>query len=143
MMLLSVSLVGRLLSAHPASHTHNAFCHCCCCPGNKLCIVMEFAPAGDLSSFLKAAAASKRPLPEATLWQIFLQLCQGMQVRTHSRQQQDWELAAAGRQTPTPTRQSMVVAAAASAATCGWLTLTCCAVLFWPLLLTLPPPGHP
>jgi serine/threonine protein kinase len=58
---------------------------CCalwlCCPaGNKLCIVMEFAPAGDLSSFLKAAAASKLPLPEATVWQIFLQLCQGMQV---------------------------------------------------------------
>jgi hypothetical protein len=65
----------------------------CCCPvlchvlwlcwpaGNKLCIVMEFAPAGDLSSFLKAAAASKLPLPEATVWQIFLQLCQGMQVR--------------------------------------------------------------
>lgn len=49
-------------------------------PGNKLCIVMEFAPAGDLSSFLKAAAASKLPLPEATVWQIFLQLCQGMQV---------------------------------------------------------------
>jgi serine/threonine protein kinase len=48
--------------------------------GNKLCIVMEFAPAGDLSSFLKAAAASKLPLPEATVWQIFLQLCQGMQV---------------------------------------------------------------
>lgn len=43
---------------------------------------MEFAPAGDLSSFLKAAAASKLPLPEATVWQIFLQLCQGMQVRT-------------------------------------------------------------
>lgn len=49
--------------------------------GNKLCIVMEFAPAGDLSSFLKAAAASKLPLPEATVWQIFLQMCQGMQVR--------------------------------------------------------------
>jgi hypothetical protein len=43
---------------------------------------MEFAPAGDLSSFLKAAAASKLPLPEATVWQIFLQLCQGMQVRS-------------------------------------------------------------
>lgn len=54
-----------------------------CCTvlsGNKLCIVMEYAPAGDLSSFLKAAAASKLPLPEATVWQIFLQLCQGMQV---------------------------------------------------------------
>lgn len=48
--------------------------------GNKLCIVMEYAPAGDLSSFLKAAAASRLPLPEATVWQIFLQLCQGMQV---------------------------------------------------------------
>jgi NIMA (never in mitosis gene a)-related kinase len=49
--------------------------------GNKLCIVMEYAPAGDLASFIKAAAASKLPLPEATVWQIFLQLCQGMQVR--------------------------------------------------------------
>lgn len=53
---------------------------CAVLPGNKLCIVMEYAPAGDLSSFLKAAAASKLPLPEATVWQIFLQLCQGMQV---------------------------------------------------------------
>lgn len=51
------------------------------CPsGNKLCIVMEYAPAGDLASFLTAAAASKLPLPEATVWQVFLQLCQGMQV---------------------------------------------------------------
>jgi hypothetical protein len=41
---------------------------------------MEYAPAGDLASFIKAAAASKLPLPEATVWQIFLQLCQGMQV---------------------------------------------------------------
>lgn len=48
--------------------------------GNKLCIVMEYAPAGDLATFIKAAAASKLPLPEATVWQIFLQLCQGMQV---------------------------------------------------------------
>ncbi|WIA15752.1 hypothetical protein OEZ85_002367 [Tetradesmus obliquus] len=48
--------------------------------GNKLCIVMEYAPAGDLASFIKAAAASKLPLPEATVWQIFLQLCQGMQA---------------------------------------------------------------
>jgi hypothetical protein len=42
---------------------------------------MEFAPAGDLASFLKAAAATRLPLPEATVWQVFLQLCQGMQVR--------------------------------------------------------------
>lgn len=106
MLLLSVSLVGRLLSAHPASHTLNTFCccwWCCCCPGNKLCIVMEFAPAGDLSSFLKAAAASKLPLPEATVWQIFLQLCQGMQVRTQQAAA-GLELAAAGRQADTHGR---------------------------------------
>ena len=41
---------------------------------------MEYAPAGDLASFIKAASASKLPLPEATVWQIFLQLCQGMQA---------------------------------------------------------------
>ncbi|GBF91611.1 hypothetical protein Rsub_04351 [Raphidocelis subcapitata] len=48
--------------------------------GNKLCIVMELAPAGDLSGFIRAAAASGRPLPEGTVWQVFLQLCQGMQA---------------------------------------------------------------
>jgi serine/threonine protein kinase len=37
-------------------------------------------PPGDLSGFIKAAAASGRPLPEGTVWQIFLQLCQGMQA---------------------------------------------------------------
>eukprot|EP00775_Hariotina_reticulata_P014593 gene14593-14724_t len=48
--------------------------------GNKLCIVMEYAPAGDLASFIRAASASKLPLPECTIWQILLQLCQGMQA---------------------------------------------------------------
>ncbi|KAI8469575.1 MAG: kinase-like domain-containing protein [Monoraphidium minutum] len=48
--------------------------------GNKLCIVMELAPAGDLAGFIRAASASGRPLPEGTVWQIFLQLCQGMQA---------------------------------------------------------------
>lgn len=72
---------------HTIHHTHNITLHafdvCDAGPpaGNKLCIVMEYAPAGDLASFIKAAAASKLPLPEATVWQIFLQLCQGMQVR--------------------------------------------------------------
>jgi hypothetical protein len=41
---------------------------------------MEYAPCGDLAGFIKAAAASRTPLPEATIWQVFLQLCQGMQV---------------------------------------------------------------
>lgn len=36
--------------------------------------------AGDLAGFIKAAASSGRPLPEGTIWQIFLQLCQGMQA---------------------------------------------------------------
>jgi serine/threonine protein kinase len=63
--------------------------------GNKLCIVMEYAPAGDLASFIKAAAASKLPLPEATVWQIFLQLCQGMQVGR----------CRAGREVAAPARQ--------------------------------------
>lgn len=35
-------------------------------------------PAGDLAGFIRAAAASGRPLPEGTVWQVFLQLCQGV-----------------------------------------------------------------
>jgi serine/threonine protein kinase len=41
---------------------------------------MEYAPAGDLAGFIRAAAASKLSLPEATIWQIVLQLCQGLHV---------------------------------------------------------------
>lgn len=36
------------------------------------------AHTGDLAGFIRAASASGRPLPEATVWQIFLQLCQGV-----------------------------------------------------------------
>jgi serine/threonine protein kinase len=45
---------------------------------------LRLAPAaprpGDLSGFIRAAAASGRPLPEGTVWQVFLQLCQAMQA---------------------------------------------------------------
>lgn len=98
---------------------------------------MEFAPAGDLSSFLKPAAASKLPLPEATVWQIFLQLCQGMQVRTQQAAA-GLELAAAGRRADTHgrgwSRQQQLVLLLA-----GWVTLTCCAVL----APVHPHTGHP
>eukprot|EP00877_Chromochloris_zofingiensis_P014370 jgi/Chrzof1/9187/Cz03g39050.t1 len=69
-----IRLLGSLQNPNVVRH-HETFL-----AGNKLCIVMEFAPAGDLQGFLKAAASTKIPLPEATIWQIFLQLCQGMQA---------------------------------------------------------------
>lgn len=46
--------------------------------GAKLCIVMELCPSGDLAGFIRAAAATGRPLPEGTVWGVFLQLCQGL-----------------------------------------------------------------
>jgi hypothetical protein len=46
---------------------------------------MEYAPAGDLAGFIKAAAAARMPLPEGTIWSILLQLCQGMQVGAVAR----------------------------------------------------------
>ncbi len=68
-------LLSRYLNFLQVVRHHETFL-----AGNKLCIVMEFAPAGDLAGFIKAAVAGRRALPEATIWQIFLQLCQGMQV---------------------------------------------------------------
>lgn len=69
-----IRLLGSLKHPNVVAH-HETFL-----AGNKLHIVMELCPAGDLSGFIKAAASSRMPLPEQIIWQIFLQLCQGMNV---------------------------------------------------------------
>ncbi|KAK9811593.1 hypothetical protein WJX72_006685 [[Myrmecia] bisecta] len=47
--------------------------------GNKLCIVMEFAPLGDLSHVIKAAKDAKTRLPEDDIWKYFIQIARGLQ----------------------------------------------------------------
>lgn len=87
---------GTLLTTADSCHTQHSirFTHAC-----RPCRLphQEYAPAGDLASFIRAAAASKLPLPEAVVWQIFLQLCQGMQVRVCAWLQHQQSCAAAQR----------------------------------------------
>ena len=46
--------------------------------GNLLCIVMEYAPNGDLSRFIKKGNELKRAFPEEIIWKYFVQICQGL-----------------------------------------------------------------
>ncbi|KAK9810092.1 hypothetical protein WJX72_004681 [[Myrmecia] bisecta] len=53
--------------------------------GNQLCIVMEYAPNGDLSRFIKKGNELKKAFPEEIIWRYFIQICQGLQS-LHSNQ---------------------------------------------------------
>ncbi len=48
---------------------HEAFLH-----GSKLCVVMEYAPFGDLRYYITKASKLQSPFPEEAIWRIFLQL---------------------------------------------------------------------
>jgi serine/threonine protein kinase len=50
---------------------HEAFLN-----GNKLCVVMEYAPFGDLKYYVSKGLRLNAPFPEEAIWRIFLQLCQ-------------------------------------------------------------------
>ncbi len=50
--------------------------------GNWLCVVMEYAPYGDLSRFIKKGAELRRLFPEEIIWKFFLQVLLGVAVRT-------------------------------------------------------------
>lgn len=41
--------------------------------GNKLCIVMEFAPYGDLARAIRKGQAMRKPFPEDMIWSFFIQ----------------------------------------------------------------------
>ncbi len=49
---------------------HEAFLN-----GNKLCVVMEYAPFGDLRYYISKGQRLRAPFPEEAIWRIFLQLC--------------------------------------------------------------------
>ncbi|KAL3139701.1 hypothetical protein ABBQ38_004011 [Trebouxia sp. C0009 RCD-2024] len=68
----------RLLASvkHPnVVRYHEAFLD-----GNLLCIVMEYAPNGDLGRFIKKGNELKKAFPEEIIWKYFLQICEGMQA---------------------------------------------------------------
>lgn len=48
--------------------------------GNLLCIVMEYAPNGDLGRFIKKGNELKKAFPEEIIWKYFMQICEGMQA---------------------------------------------------------------
>ena len=51
----------------------NSFIH-----KDKLCIVMEYADDGDLHSKIEKHLNEKKLIPEKTIWNWFLQLCNGL-----------------------------------------------------------------
>jgi len=52
-----------------------------CLPaGNLLCIVMEYAPNGDLGRFIKKGNELKKAFPEEIIWKYFMQICEGLQA---------------------------------------------------------------
>lgn len=48
--------------------------------GNRICIIMEYAPDGDLAKVIKKAQLMKTPLPEDQIWRYFIQIAQGLQA---------------------------------------------------------------
>ncbi|KAG1667982.1 hypothetical protein FOA52_000626 [Chlamydomonas sp. UWO 241] len=71
----AVNEVRLLVSiSHPSViRYHEAFLN-----GNKLCVVMEYAPFGDLKYYVSKGLRLNAPFPEEAIWRIFLQLCQGL-----------------------------------------------------------------
>lgn len=54
----------------PQIRYHEAFLQ-----GTKLCVIMEYAPYGDLKYYLDKGLRLKSPFPEEAVWRIFLQIC--------------------------------------------------------------------
>lgn len=48
--------------------------------GNRLCIIMEYAPDGDLAKIIKKHQMMKRPIPEDQIWRYFIQVVLGIQA---------------------------------------------------------------
>ncbi|KAL6757723.1 kinase-like domain-containing protein [Haematococcus lacustris] len=59
---------------------HEAFLN-----GSKLCVVMEYAPFGDLRYYINKGQRLNAPFPEEAVWRIFLQLAKGLGA-LHSNQ---------------------------------------------------------
>jgi len=71
----SVNEIRLLASAsHPNIVSYNeAFLD-----GNRLCIVMEYAPNGDMSRIIKKQATARKPLDEMQIWKYFIQIARGI-----------------------------------------------------------------
>ena len=54
--------------------------HAVAMTGNLLCIVMEYAPNGDLGRFIKKGNELKKAFPEEIIWKYFTQICEGLQA---------------------------------------------------------------
>ena len=67
-------LGGHLSSSGLQIRYHEAFLN-----GNKLCVVMEYAPFGDLRYYITKGQRLNAPFPEEAIWRIFLQLCRWVQ----------------------------------------------------------------
>mmetsp|Transcript_909 Transcript_909/g.1359 ORF Transcript_909/g.1359 Transcript_909/m.1359 type:complete len:516 (+) Transcript_909:145-1692(+) len=46
--------------------------------GNKLCVIMEYAPYGDLRYYIAKGLRTKVFFPEEAVWRLFLQLARGL-----------------------------------------------------------------
>ena len=46
--------------------------------GQRLCIVMEYAPYGDLQRCIRKREAHRKPFPEDLVWSYFIQVCMGI-----------------------------------------------------------------
>jgi len=44
----------------------------------ELFIALELADAGDLASMIKHFKGKEKPLPEASIWKFFVQICAGV-----------------------------------------------------------------
>jgi len=47
---------------------------------NKLCIIMEYAPDGDIRKIIQKAQQAKKAPPEDLVWKIFIQIVQGLEA---------------------------------------------------------------
>ncbi|CAG9466460.1 unnamed protein product [Pedinophyceae sp. YPF-701] len=74
-----IRLMASVMHPNVVSY-HEAFID-----GNKLCIVMEFAPYGDLARAIRKGQAMKKPFPEDMIWSFFIQACEGVYALHHAR----------------------------------------------------------
>lgn len=42
--------------------------------GNRLCIILEYAPYGDLARAIRKGQTMKKPFPEDMIWSFFTQV---------------------------------------------------------------------
>mmetsp|Transcript_9222 Transcript_9222/g.30430 ORF Transcript_9222/g.30430 Transcript_9222/m.30430 type:complete len:490 (-) Transcript_9222:179-1648(-) len=53
--------------------------------GNRLCIIMEYAPYGDLSRALRKRQTTHKPLQEDLIWSYFIQIARGLHALHQNR----------------------------------------------------------